>query len=259
MRTPQTIKRIMPDSTRLKLKKKWKIMKKKRQAYMKKQAQKKLRTTFKYTNRINDYNYEPVQISGVVLKSHRDWQTRWDLIKQELESYKAESVLDIGCAEGWFLRRAAEDLGCFAIGVEMDSKRIVPAELARLHDDLDRFAIIKAKLDPETILKLPTCDVVLCLSVVHHVIRRGGVGAAKAFVKALSTRANKALIFEMGTAEEKEMKWAQNLPEMPEGQDLYLRRFLESCDLVNIRNLGKSLSYSKETERSLYLAETPGK
>jgi cyclopropane fatty-acyl-phospholipid synthase-like methyltransferase len=35
-----------------------------------------------------------------------------------LRDYSVKNVLDIGCAEGWFVRRAAADLNLFAIGIE---------------------------------------------------------------------------------------------------------------------------------------------
>ena len=74
----------------------------------------------------------------------------------------------------WFLRRAAEDLGCFSLGIEINNQRMWPGELARLYDDVERCAIMKAKVKPEDILKLPQFDVVLCLSVVHNIIYNDG-------------------------------------------------------------------------------------
>jgi 2-polyprenyl-3-methyl-5-hydroxy-6-metoxy-1,4-benzoquinol methylase len=91
-----------------------------------------------------------------------------------LTEYGAQSILDVGCAEGWLIRRAATDLGCFALGVEA-SDRVLAGELSRLHDDVERTATIKARLTPEGIRALPKFDAVLCLSVVHHVIRKEGI------------------------------------------------------------------------------------
>jgi 2-polyprenyl-3-methyl-5-hydroxy-6-metoxy-1,4-benzoquinol methylase len=54
-----------------------------------------------------------------------------------LRDYGVKNVLDIGCAEGWFVRRAAADLNLFAIGIEATDVGIV-GELARLHDRLPR-------------------------------------------------------------------------------------------------------------------------
>lgn len=202
-------------------------------------------------------NYEPLQIAGRVIESKRDWKQRWNMIRRELESYQASSVMDIGCAEGWFLRRAAEDLGCFALGVEMDNTRIIPSEVARLHDGVERCAILKAQVSSHDLVKLPHCDVVLCLSVVHHIMYSEGVEAASEFVAALSTRANKAIIFEMGTSEEADAWWGDRMPAMPEGQHQFIRSFLESSGLINIRQLGNTLSIGKDAERILFIAEPP--
>lgn len=252
-------KAVLPESTYNKLKTIRKRLKKKRQLKRAKNHKRKLLSLFFVVNKNNDFNYEPLQISGTILKSQRDWEIRWSLIKEELISRQASSIIDIGCAEGWFVRRAAEDLGCFAIGIEKESKRIIPSEIARLHDDVENCSIIKAKLDPEGIMKLPICDVILCLSVVHHVLRLGGMETTRLFLEALATRAKKALIFEMGTSEEKEMSWVHDLPPMPHGQEVFIRDLLQSAGFKEIHMLGTSLSYKKEVERYLYVAETTNK
>ena len=57
-------------------------------------------------------------------------------------------------------------------------------------------------MTPEAIRSLPQFDVVLCLSVLHHVIRAFGIVAAEQFLCALATRVNKVLVFEIGTADD---------------------------------------------------------
>ena len=64
---------------------------------------------------------------------------------------EARSVLDVGCAEGWFLRRAAEDFGCFAIGIDGDDRRVSWARSRGSHDGVERVAVMKGKLSPEDI------------------------------------------------------------------------------------------------------------
>ena len=61
--------------------------------------------------------YEPVEIGGRRVRHNRETDSRWDAIADVLKEYRALSVLDVGCAEGWLVRRAATDLGCFAVGV----------------------------------------------------------------------------------------------------------------------------------------------
>lgn len=200
--------------------------------------------------------YEVVEIGGRRIGSKREAQGRWEAIATVLKQYKARSILDIGCAEGWFLRRAATDLGCFALGIEAGD-RLFLGETSRLHDNVERMAIMRAMVSPEDIAGLPRCDVVMCLSVVHHVIRAGGVDAAKAFVRALGERAEKAIIFEMGTSDEKGLKWSGVLPEMPEGQEAFVRGLLQSCGLRNIQRMASTQAFHAGAERILFSAEPP--
>ncbi len=199
--------------------------------------------------------YEPIQLGQKVSAAVREWEPRWLLIRTEIERYGASNLVDVGCAEGWFVRRSAEDLGCFAVGVEMDNERLWPNELSRLHDDVERCATIKARMSPASLEQLPRFDMALCLSVVHHVIREGGLDAGRAFIKSLASRVDKAIVFEMGTSEENRMKWVDKMPPMPDGQAAFLKTYLESAGLVNVRQLGASRSFRREAERILMVGE----
>jgi len=201
--------------------------------------------------------YEPIQLGGRKFHEKRETDARWTAIAEIVREYKVRNVLDIGCAEGWFLRRAAEDFGCFAIGVEAGNRRVLLGEIARLHDGVERIAVIQADLKPADIRNLPICDLVLCLSVVHHVMREGGVAAAEEFIRALATRTHKALLFEMGTSEEVELSWTKVLPEMPEGQEAFIRSLLHGSGLTNIRVVAITPGLKQDASRLLFAAEPP--
>jgi SAM-dependent methyltransferase len=201
--------------------------------------------------------YEPVELGGRRFASKREVEARWTAIAEAIRRYEVRTVLDIGCAEGWFLRRAAEDFGCFCIGVDAEDRRVLTGEIARLHDGVERVAVMKARLTPEDIRELPACDMVLCLSVVHHVMREGGRRAAEEFVQALASRARKALIFEMGTSEERQLAWSSALPDMPQGQEPFVRGLLESCGLREVRVIASTPGLHGDAPRLLFAAE-PG-
>ena len=114
--------------------------------------------------------YEPIEIGGHTYQNTRESENRWKAIATVLKEYDARNVLDVGCAEGWFLRRAATDLNCFALGIEA-SERVLISELARLHDGLERTAMMTAFVSADDILALPKFDAVICTSLVHHVIK----------------------------------------------------------------------------------------
>jgi SAM-dependent methyltransferase len=198
-------------------------------------------------------NYEPVEIAGKRFQSSRETDTRWSAISQVLKECTVENVLDIGCAEGWLIRRAAVDLGCFGFGIE-PSHRGFTGELARLYDGIERVGVLKAKVSPADIRKLPRFDAVICLSVMHHVLRKNGLRVAEEFIRALASRARKILIFEMGTSDESRRSWSNQLPNMPEGQEVFVRTLLASNGLTNIRIIGESEAFHG-AKRLLFAAE----
>ena len=199
--------------------------------------------------------YEPVEIGGRRFANVRDTDERWRAVSQVLRDYDVKNLLDIGCAEGWFVRRAATEHNCFAIGIEATDTVIV-GELARLHDRVQRAATVRAFMTPEAIRSLPQFDVVLCLSVLHHVIRAFGIVAAEQFLRALATRVNKVLVFEIGTADE--TSWMSFLPEESQGQqgqEIFVRDLLQRCGFRNVQVIAESAAYHREVQRFLFTAE----
>jgi SAM-dependent methyltransferase len=196
--------------------------------------------------------YEPVEIKGRRFANARDTDARWLAVSEVLRDYGARNVLDIGCAEGWFIRRAAADLNCFAFGIEASDRTIV-GELARLHDRAERVATVRAFMTPEAINALPQFDAVLCLSVVHHIIRGFGVGAAEEFLRALASRVLKVLVFEIGTADES--SWTSVLPDLSQGQEGFVRELLKRSGFHNVKVIAESPAFHREVKRLLFTAE----
>ena len=197
--------------------------------------------------------YQPVEIGGRRFDNVRDTDERWKAVAQVLSAYEVQNLLDVGCAEGWFVRRASTDLGIFAIGIESTDTMIV-GELARLHDRIERAGAIRAFVTPEVIRALPKFDAVLCLSVLHHVIRAFGIGAAEQYLRALSSRVGKVLLFEIGTAEES--SWTAVLPaELGQQQEEFVRDLLERSGFRNVQVVAESLAYHREVRRLLFAAE----
>jgi len=198
--------------------------------------------------------YEPVTINGRLYQGQRTSEDRWEAMASVLKSCSANNVLDVGCAEGWFIRRAATELGCYAVGIEV-SERHLAGEIARLHDKVENTAIMMSRATGASLRKLPMFDVVICLSVVHHVIRRQGIDAAEDFVRALASRAEKVFIFEMGTSDEKDLRWGALLEDMPDGQETYVRQFLKTCGLRDIRLIASSSAFHGNANRLMFACE----
>jgi hypothetical protein len=196
--------------------------------------------------------YQPVEIKGKRYDNLRDSDTRWQAIAQVLREHEVRNVLDVGCAEGWFARRAATELRCFTLGIEAGDATIV-GELARLHDRAERIAVMRAFMTPEAIRTLPKFDAVLCLSVLHHVIRGFGLASAEQFLKALASRVEKVFLFEIGTADES--SWTEALPSFEGGQEAFVRSLLERSGFRNVRVIGETAAFHREAPRLLFAAE----
>ncbi|HYH71308.1 MAG TPA: DUF1698 domain-containing protein [Methyloceanibacter sp.] len=210
-----------------------------------------IRSAF-YIAKAGGRTYEPVEIKGRRFANVRDSDERWQAVSSALREYGARNVLDVGCAEGWFVRRAATDNQCFAIGIESTDVGIV-GELTRLHDRVERSAIVRTFVTPDTIRSFPKFDAVLCMSVVHHVVRAFGIASGEQFLRALATRTDKVFIFEIGTADES--SWTPFMPEQHDGQEAFVRNLLSRCGFKNIRVIGKTAAFHREVERLLFLAE----
>jgi 2-polyprenyl-3-methyl-5-hydroxy-6-metoxy-1,4-benzoquinol methylase len=201
--------------------------------------------------------YEPVEIGGRLLAGNRETDQRWAAIARIIEETGSTSLLDLGCAEGRFLRRAAVELGCFAIGVDMSPGSVLVGEIARLHDGVDRVAIMKARLDPEDVAKLPSCDVVICLSVLHHVIRKRGLAVGKAFLAALTGLARKAAIIEVGRIDIL-LRDGFHAGAPPAAPADYVRALMSEAGLSDIRLVATTDAVRQNDVRLLFVGTPPG-
>ena len=198
--------------------------------------------------------YEPVQIGGRHHAAKREAEERWQAIAGVLSLNRARSVLDVGCAEGWFVRKAAEEFNCFSVGVDGSHDRVQTGEIARLHDQVPRAAVMTAILTGEDLRELPRFDVVICLSVVHHVIRAGGMAAAEDFLQGVAACAKKAVIFEMGTSEEAQLSWTSLLPAMEGGQERFVTELLARSGLTDVKVIASTPGLKRDANRLMFSA-----
>lgn len=104
-------------------------------------------------------------------KYERDCLERWEAIKPELP--KAGVILDIGCAEGYFLKRIAEETNLLAVGVEKHAGRVKThsrwltdyhkGKVISCHNNFPTTLAQRINATPEWV------DGVLLLSVLHWI------------------------------------------------------------------------------------------
>jgi O-antigen chain-terminating methyltransferase len=152
-------------------------------------------------------------------------------------------VLDLGCAQGYFSLHLAQ-IGATTYGIDFQRVSInvcqaLAAEfnLSDAHFQLGLVEKIIENLQPGQ------CDLVLGLSVFHHINNRFGIEATR---KLLADLAGKTVagIYEMALASEP-MVWADQQPQDP-------RVLLQ--DYVFVHEIGRNSGYVAETSRPMYIA-----
>jgi SAM-dependent methyltransferase len=116
---------------------------------------------------------------------------RWVLIQNRIDG--CGSLLDVGCSSG-LLTSLAAGFGCLAIGVDANWKVLVKAR-KRCKPYLS-LAYLHFVVTPQTVEQLPTCDVVLCLSIYHQWHAKFGHDGAQHILRTLGRKARRRLFFE---------------------------------------------------------------
>jgi len=198
-------------------------------------------------------NYQPVFQEGKLLEGgDRNCLDRWPLIKKEIEDNNIKSVIDLGSAEGFYVLRSAKECGCFAIGVDADIRRFCIAQDQLSLERIVPAGFVFGVIDNDMLEKIPSFDMVIFLSVMHHMMYDKGEEYCRNFMKALRKKINKVMIFEMGQSNELKNKWAKLLPDMGENPHEWIREFLLSAGFSSVTKIGESDSYKKDQNRAIF-------
>jgi O-antigen chain-terminating methyltransferase len=154
-------------------------------------------------------------------------------------------VLDLGCAQGYF-SHALSAAGAQVHGVDYLAENIkVCEEIAKIRDDKTiRFTCCKIEEIIES-LESNEYDLVIGLSVFHHLIQGNGVDYVKRQIRILSEKST-CCIFEFATSNEP-VHWAKHQP-----QDV--RELLESFSYFIL--LAEHTTHLSELNRPLYFASS---
>ena len=198
--------------------------------------------------------YHPVSMDGKLLSGgERECSDRWRVIKDVL-TQGADTVLDLGCAEGYFVSRAAKEYGCFALGIDADIRRLTVAQDLNLINRDEYAGFMYANMNMEFLRKLPQFDVVIFLAVLHHVMYEHGVDYAREFMRGVRAKTKKTLVFEMGQSNESSMNWASQLPDMGPEPHEWIKDFLLSCGFSEAQKVAETDAYHSNSRRGLFVA-----
>lgn len=198
--------------------------------------------------------YQPVLLDGkVIAQGKRGTERRSEIVCKVTADLEAATVFDLGCAEGYMVRRCAED-GRLAMGVDGDARRLLLAQLSTALDGLSGVGFIKAPIDLETVPTFPKADVTVCMSLLHHLMYQHGVDYARDLLVAVRERTRKALVFEMGQSDETRFAWAAQLPDMGADPHEWIRRFVVSAGFRSVEKVAEVESFNSPARRATLVA-----
>ncbi|HEY4138751.1 MAG TPA: methyltransferase domain-containing protein, partial [Casimicrobiaceae bacterium] len=158
--------------------------------------------------------YQPI-IGHPDVPFKRSCADRWDAIRPIAAALRQElgrplRALDIGCAQGFFSMSLAS-LGIDVVGIDRDPRNIAVCEFLRGERQESRVSFIAAEMD-EWLPKVlgGEFDLILGLSVLHHLAHERGLAVARETIGAWVQGAPVVLV-ELAEKEEA-LYWSQALP-----------------------------------------------
>jgi len=188
-------------------------------------------------------------------KGTASWE-KWKLIESNLP-LNARNAMDIGSNNGFFSLRLAQK-GLFTLGIEPDLELLRLAEAAALRGKVDRVAFAALPVSPDNVNSLPSADVTIVMSVAQRWIRAYGRELGLAVVKALWEKTQRAMFFELPTAQQstKEADILGFLGNTEAESEAGILRLLESMGGGKARLLGNlATDFRPDEKRLLFVLE----
>ena len=153
------------------------------------------------------------------------------------------------------LTRYAADKGLLAVGIDPLPRAIAGAREA--NRDVPHLAFMRGEITPETVAKIPSFDVILCLSVYHYWMQLYGEATTWSLVGRLIERSRRKFFFEPASLLK---KYGAHPP--PGVADLdregfvayHLTRLRKAAGAGwTVRHLGETACLGRESFRLLFL------
>lgn len=190
-------------------------------------------------------HYQPI---GCGQEGKRSSWDRWNVIHSHIN--EAGLCLDIGCNTGFFASEMAK-LGIFTIGLESEYKNIIVANSRYV---LPNLVFKHFNLNQETVRQIPPSDIILFLSVFHHIVKINGEQTAVDILKTLASKCQKQLFFETGQPDEIGTKWSQKMQFIGGVEQWIKELFTNECGFQEVKLLGEFETFLTTVKRKLFLA-----
>jgi 2-polyprenyl-3-methyl-5-hydroxy-6-metoxy-1,4-benzoquinol methylase len=205
--------------------------------------------------RFTSVGYQPLPWLGLTEARRAEGTvSRWTAIERFLDSRDEPhaTALDVGCDNGYFTIQLALR-GLTTVGVECLPSPARTAQYAIRQTGLSSAAVLVAEVTPDTVEMLPYADVVLFLSVWHHIVRSDGLEGATALLEGIWRHTRSVLFFDTGEAE---MPADWNLPAMEPDAGTWLADYLRAtCTGGEPHHLGRHAAFDaagKPVVRNLF-------
>jgi len=190
-------------------------------------------------------DYQPLLSGSEGMRSCTD---RLEVIKKNIRD--AELCLDVGCNTGFFSYEISK-MGIFTIGLESELKNVIVAGSQYCGPNI----IYKQyNLDKASVGMLPRADVVLFLSVFHHLVKYYGKDDALFVLKKLASKCSKQFFFETGQPDELGTRWAHKMEFIEDVDEWAHDFFVNECQFKEVKYLGAYETFLTTTKRKLFLA-----
>ena len=198
-------------------------------------------------------NLDAYQCDNSKLKGSREeTDLRWNQIKKKLIKDKINNILDLGSAEGIFLKKSSK-LKIFSLGIEADERRFLLSNYINNKNKYRAYGVIFNKISLQFIKTLPKFNSALYLSVHHHILANLGKKKATLILKEIFNRCEKSMFFETAMQNENSNNWhnnyKKNLIKMTENN---ITNFFYKLGAQKVEIIERTKSYNKGFERPLF-------
>lgn len=190
-------------------------------------------------------NYQPLSRKSQGMRSCID---RLDAIKGNI--CNGNLCLDIGCNTGYFSNEISK-LGIFTIGLESELKNVI---VAKSQYSASNLIFKQFNLDKDSAKMLPKADIILFLSVFHHLVKYYGKDNAIFILKKLASKCKKQFFFETGQMDESGTKWSYQMGFINNINFWVSDFFIKECRFKEVKCLGEFETFLTPTKRKLFLA-----
>jgi hypothetical protein len=188
------------------------------------------------------FRYQPtplgLSILGSGLASTRSCDDRLTLIREHLPQY-SKNILDIGSNVGYYLFELSR-MGYLCHGLESDPDLVCFTSLMTYATGMRGVSCECGKFDLSFVGRMPRYDVILCLSVIHHIILAEGMDVAESILQHLASKTNHVLFFEMGQSNEIQADWSKRLPAMEPDPETWISEWLLKSGFRRVKTIGVS-------------------